>query len=459
MPHDNPRAARTDRRQFLRLGGLAGAGFTLPRFLAAREAVTRSTAGTYGRAKQVIMLFLHGGHPQQETFDPKPHGPAAVRGEFGAIATSVPGVHFSDLLPRTANLMHRMAIVRSMTHDNPNHVQACLPAQTGHKHPPQFASRGDFPPSDTDFPPFGAVLNHLRADQYGLPAWVRVGPLMRRSNGTTLHGQTPGILGKKHASFVVDQSLLARDAIIRVLQPRAGLDQGRIGDRAALRTALNQSLQASQQVPAQRDLDDFYARAVNLLSSPETQAAFDLRREPVALRERYGPTEFGQRCLLARRLAEAGVPMVNVSYCHTPAGSWDTHSKNFSKMKTQLAPDLDTALPALLNDLDERGMLEETLVIVNAEFGRTPKINKNAGRDHWPWVYSLALAGAGIREGTVFGSSDGSAAYPASHPRDPADMAATLYHLLGVAPDTRIYDSLGRPHSLVAGNPIREILA
>ncbi|MCH2399106.1 MAG: DUF1501 domain-containing protein, partial [Pirellulales bacterium] len=255
MPHDNPRAARTDRRQFLRLGGLAGAGFTLPRFLAAREAVTRSTAGTYGRAKQVIMLFLHGGHPQQETFDPKPHGPAAVRGEFGAIATSVPGVHFSDLLPRTATLMHRMAIVRSMTHDNTNHVQACLPAQTGHKHPPQFASRGDFPPSDTDFPPFGAVLNHLRADQYGLPAWVRVGPLMRRSNGTTLHGQTPGILGKKHASFVVDQSLLARDAIIRVLQPRAGLDQGRIGDRAALRTALNQSLQASQQVPAQRDLD------------------------------------------------------------------------------------------------------------------------------------------------------------------------------------------------------------
>ena len=151
--------------------------------------------------------------------------------------------------------------------------------------------------------------------------------------------------------------------------------------------------------------------------------------------------------------------MINVSYCHTPAGSWDTHSKNFSKMKRQLAPDLDTALTALLSDLEERGMFDETLVMVNAEFGRTPKINGNAGRDHWPWVYSLVLAGAGIRPGTVYGASDPSAAYPASQPRDPADMAATLYHLLGVDPDTRIYDTLGRPHSLVTGSPIYEILS
>lgn len=459
MPPYDPPTTGPARRDVLRLGGLAGLGLTLPSLLAAREPGVHAARGSFGQAKQIIMLFLHGGHPQQETFDPKPDGPAAVRGEFGAIATSVPGVHFSELLPQTATLMHRMAIVRSMTHDNPNHVQACLPAQTGHKHPPQFATRGDFPPSDTDFPPVGAVLNHLRSGEYGLPAWVRVGPLMRRGNGTTLHGQTPGLLGKRNGSFVVDQSLLPRDAEIQVLQPRAGLDQIRLGDRAALRSEFNQLRQGSPQVAAQRDLDDFYSRAVDLLSAPETKAAFDLRREPATLRDRYGATEFGQRCLLARRLAEAGVPMVSVSYCHTPSGSWDTHSKNFSKMKTQLAPDLDTALPALLTDLEQRGMLDETLVMVNAEFGRTPKINGNAGRDHWPWVYSLALAGAGIRPGTVFGASDASAAYPASHPRDPADMAATLYHLLGIDPDTRIYDSLGRPHSLVTGNPIHEILS
>ena len=459
MPQNQKRHDGAARRDVLRIGGLAGFGLSLPQLLAAREAAPGNPRGTFGRAKQIIMLFLHGGHPQQETFDPKPHGPSAVRGEFGAIATAVPGVQCSELLPRTATCLDRMAIVRSMSHGNPNHVQACLPAQTGHKHPPQFESRGDFPPSDTDFPPVGAVLDQLKPARNGLPTWVRVGPLMRRSNGTTLHGQTPGLLGKRHSSFVVDQPLLPRRAKIKVLQPRAGLDQLRLVSRAALRAEFNQLSRHLDQVAAQRDLDGYYSRAVDLLSSPKTRAAFDLRREPVALRERYGNTEFGQRCLLARRLAESGVPMVNVSYCHTPAGSWDTHSKNFSKMKQRLAPDLDTSLTALLEDLQQRGMFEETLVIVNAEFGRTPKINSNAGRDHWPSVYSLVLAGAGVQAGAVYGASDSSAAYPASHPRDPADMAATLYHLLGVDPQTRIYDALGRPQSLVVGDPIREILS
>jgi hypothetical protein len=404
------------------------------------------------------MLFLHGGHPQQETFDPKPDGPSAVRGEFGATATSVPGVHFSELLPRCAAMMDRLAIVRSMSHENANHVQACLPAQTGHKHPDQFKSRGDFPPSDMDFPPIGAVLDHLRPAQAELPTWVRVGPLMRRSNGTTLHGQVPGLLGRHHASFVVDQDLLPADVRIKALEPLEGLNGLRLSDRANLRTEFNQLSNHLDTLAEQRALDNFYQRAANLLSSPKTKKAFDLAREPVALRERYGKTEFGQRCLLARRLVEAGVPMVNVSYCHTPSGSWDTHGQNFTKMKDQLGPDLDTAFTALVEDLDQRGMLDDTLVIVNAEFGRTPAINSNAGRDHWPWVYSLALAGAGIRAGTVYGASDASAAYPASTPRDPADMAATLYHLLGIDRETRIRDFLGRPHSLIIGDPIEEIL-
>jgi uncharacterized protein (DUF1501 family) len=459
MTHSQNNSGQLSRRDVLRVGGLASMGLTLPQLLSLRETSAARKSSTFGRARRVIMLFLHGGHPQQETFDPKPDGPSAVRGEFGAIATAVPGVHFSELLPNCAAIMDRLAIVRSMSHENANHVQACLPAQTGHKHPPEFQSKGDFPPSDTDFPPIGAVLDHLRPARAKLPTWVRIGPLMRRSNGTTLHGQVPGLLGKQHSSFVVDQPLLPADVRIKALEPLKGLSGLRLRDRANLRTEFNQLSNQLDQVAEQHDLDGFYQRAANLLSSPKTKAAFDLAREPAAIRERYGNTEFGQRCLLARRLIEAGVPMVNVSYCHTPSGSWDTHGQNFTKMKDQLGPDLDTAFPALVEDLAERGMLDDTLVIVNAEFGRTPKINSNAGRDHWPWVYSLALAGAGIRAGTVYGASDASAAYPASTPRDPADMAATLYHLLGIDPETRIHDFLGRPHSLVIGDPIEEILA
>lgn len=177
------------------------------------------------------------------------------------------------------------------------------------------------------------------------------------------------------------------------------------------------------------------------------------------MRARYGRTEFGQRCLLARRLAEAGVPMTYVSYCHTPAGSWDTHSNHFPQMKNSLAPTFDVAFTALVNDLDERGMLDETLVIAMAEFGRTPQVNKSGGRDHWPFVYSVAFAGAGIRPGTIYGASDGAAAYPTSDPRGPADFCATLYHLLGVPPDTVIYDNLRPPHHLIIGQPIDSILA
>jgi uncharacterized protein (DUF1501 family) len=459
MTHRKKNSEQLSRRDVLRVGSLTGLGLTLPQLLSSRDLSAAQTSSTFGRARRVIMLFLHGGHPQQETFDPKPDGPSAVRGEFGATATSVPGVHFSELLPRCAAMMDRLAIVRSMSHGNANHVQACLPAQTGHKHPAQFESRGDFPPSDMDFPPIGAVLDHLRPARSELPTWVRVGPLMRRSNGTTLHGQVPGLLGKQHASFVVDQDLLPADVRIKALEPLEGLNGLRLSDRANLRTEFNQLSNHLDTLAEQRALDNFYQRAANLLSSPKTKKAFDLAREPVALRERYGKTEFGQRCLLARRLVEAGVPMVNVSYCHTPSGSWDTHGQNFTKMKDKLGPDLDTAFTALVEDLDQRGMLDDTLVIVNAEFGRTPVINSNAGRDHWPWVYSLALAGAGIRAGTVYGASDASAAYPASTPRDPADMAATLYHLLGIDRETRINDFLGRPHSLIIGDPIEEILA
>ena len=405
------------------------------------------------------MLYLHGGHPQQETFDPKPRGPVAVRGEFGAIATSVPGVQFSELLPKIAKRMNRLAIVRSMSHENPNHVQASLPANTGHKHPPNLKRRGDFPPSETDFPPVGAVLDAVRPARGVLPTWVRIGPLMRRSNGTVLHGQLPGFLGAKHAHFAVDQKLTGENVRVKAVAPAEDLTSVRLSARRNLLKQFDAHRRLIEESAPARRLDEFYGKAFHLLSSSKTREAFELSAESSKTRAQYGHTEFGQRCLLARRLAEAGVPMVNVSYCHTPRGSWDTHSRNFSKMKGSLAPTLDTAFTALIDDLSDRGLLDDTLVMINAEFGRTPKINKNAGRDHWPWVYSLALCGAGVRPGAVHGASDNSAAYPSEHPHDPADMAATLYHLLGVPHDTTLYDSLRRPHRVVIGKPIQPILA
>jgi len=433
-------------------------GLTLPGLLAARASGAADGRSTFGRAKQVIVLYLHGGHPQQETFDPKPEGPSEVRGEFGAIGTSLAGVRFSELLPQTARLAHRLAVVRSMSHANANHVTASLPAGTGHAHPPGTPET-DFPPAPTDFPPFGAVLDALRPAARDLPTWVRVGPLMRRNNGTVLHGQTPGFLGSAHASFDVDQELLAADVKIQAVERAAGLTTLRMTGRQDLLQEFEASRRLIDHSPQARDLNTYYQRAFSLLTSDRTRQAFDLASEPAKLRDRYGRTEFGQRCLLARRLAESGVPMVNVSYCHTPNGSWDTHSQNFKQMKESLAPTFDTAFAALVEDLAERGLLDETLVLVNAEFGRTPAINKSAGRDHWPWVYSLALAGAGIKAGTIYGASDRSAAYPTDRPHDPRDMAATIYHLLGVDPKSEIYDRTGRPHQRVIGKPIDGVLA
>lgn len=445
------------RKSLLSLGGLCGLRLTLPELLRSRAAAGDANRETFGRAKHVIMVYLHGGHPQQETFDPKPNGPSAVRGEFGDIPTALPGVRFSEVLPKMATIADRLAVVRSMTHDNPNHVTASLPAMTGHTHPPGTPQR-DFPPAATDFPPLGAVVSLLKPAPPELPTWVRVGPLMRRNNGTVLHGQLPGFLGARHDHFAIDQSLLADHVQVEAVAPGTELNNERLRGRQKLLETFDNQRRTLEALAEARDLDVFYQRAFSLLSAPQTRRAFDLAAERPETRKRYGQTEFGQRCLLARRLVEAGVPMVNVSYCHTPSDSWDTHSQNFRKMRHPLAPTLDLAMHGLITDLEQRGMLDETLVVINAEFGRTPAINKNAGRDHWPWVYSLVLAGAAIRAGTVHGASDASAAYPTESPCSPADFAATLYHLLGVPSDTVIYDRLNRPHRLIIGSTIDAVL-
>jgi uncharacterized protein (DUF1501 family) len=452
------RAVRWNRREVLRAGGVLGLGLSLPDLLRARAAAGPARAGTFGRARSVIVLYLHGGHAQQETWDPKPEGPSPARGEFGAIATSVPGVRVSEVLPRSAQVMHRLAVIRSLSHGNANHVQASLAALTGHAHPPEAESRGDFPPSAHDFPPFGAVMNRLRRTG-GLPTWVQVGPLMRRSNGTVLHGQLPGFLGTRYASMVIDQDLLPERVRVEAVAANPEVTTLRLAARRGLLAQIDGQRRQLDRLGEVQTFDAYQQRALNLLTSPATARAFDLAAEPAATRAQYGRTQFGQCCLLARRLAEAGVPFVNVHFCRTPDGSWDTHSRHFSQMKNVLCPIFDRAFAGLVTDLDQRGLLDQTLVLATAEFGRTPKINGSGGRDHWPWVYAVALAGGGAGRGVVYGSSDRIAAYPTSHPHDPRDLAATVYHLLGVPADTVVHDQTGRPHPLVIGQTIHPLLA
>ncbi len=446
--------SRSTRREMLSLGAAAGLGLSLPALLQARQAA--AAARQPAAAQSLILIYLHGGHPQHETWDPKLQAPAEVRGELGSIETSLPGVRFGEVLPRSAQLADRLTIIRAMSHDNPNHVQASLPAMTGHAHPREVYSRGDFPPSVNDFPCFGAVVDHVRGSGGTLPNWVRLGPLMHRSNGTVLHGQLPGFLGDTHNPFIVDQDLRGEAVQVEAVEPRIGIE--RLRGRQQLLASLDDQ-RRKLDAAAASELNHYRQRAFELLSSDATQRAFDLAAEPSQLRDRYGRTQFGQCCLLARRLAEAGVPLVNVHYCKSPSGSWDTHGDNFRQMRNSLGPTFDQAFSALVADLDERGSSDRVAVLATAEFGRTPKINRSAGRDHWPWVYSIALAGAGLRRGIVYGASDRLGAYPEANPHDPRDLAATVYQLLGIPADTMLHDSQGRLHPLVIGRPIAGILA
>src|SRR5262249_52902697 len=323
------------------------------------------------------------------TWDPKPDGPSPARGEFGVTATSVPELRIGELLPRSARLMHKLAVIRSLSHNNANHVQASLSALTGHAHPPAADSRGDFPASPIDFAPFGLVVSQQRPAR-ALPTGVQVGPTMRRNNGTILHGQFPGFLGTRYSPLVIDQDLQARDVRIDAVSSSADVPLLRLSGRRGLLDQVDAQRRRLDQAAEVQTYDAYRQRAFNLLSAPATARAFALAEEPAVVREQYGRTQFGQCCLMARRLAEAGVPLINVSFCHPPVGSWDTHSRHFSQMRDLLCPIFDRAFAALVNDLDERGLLEQTLVLATAEFGRTPQVNRSGGRDHWPWVYSVA---------------------------------------------------------------------
>jgi hypothetical protein len=284
------RAARRTRRQLIQLGALTGAGLLLPDLLRARDRARAATAqarpagSTFGRARSVIMIYLHGGPAQQETWDPKPGGPYPERGPFGALATSVPGVCFGELLPRSSRLMHKLAVIRSLTHANANHVQAALPAMTGRHHPPGTESRGDFPPSSADFPAIGGVLDRLRPSDR-LPTWVQVGPTMTRSNGTVLHGQSPGFLGSAHGPLVIDQDLTPDRVVVEAVACDRSASAARLGLRRTLRERLDDQRRALDAAAVIRTFDAYQERALDLLTAPRVARAFDLAAKPAAVRD------------------------------------------------------------------------------------------------------------------------------------------------------------------------------
>ncbi|MBN9120648.1 MAG: DUF1501 domain-containing protein [Planctomycetes bacterium] len=462
------------RRETLAAGALTllGGGFTLPQLLAAEA---RRPAGTRpGKAKNVILLYLLGGAPTQDMWDLKPDAPAEIRGEFKPIPTSANGVSICEHLPRTAKWMHRAAIVRSVNHKAGCHN--CLPSYTGLEVP-----MPDQHPRDTDPPSMGSVCEFLRAgrgdlpDYVYLPCWLGWGQAFRRA------GPYAGMLGRKYDPLTSECAPYAdkgenpvpgKPSIVRgapVLPNtafEADLTIDRLNDRRSLLQQIDDRSKKLEADGTVSGYDRVQQRAFGLLTASKMKACFDLSKEDPRLLDRYGRTLFGHSTLIGRKLIEEGVRFVNVTWdlfwdrVKIDYDAWDTHTKNFSIMKENKLPHFDLTFTALLEDLSNRGLLDDTLVVVMSEMGRTPKINGNAGRDHWTFCYSVVLAGAGIRGGTVCGASDAQAAYVKDRPVSTADVCATIYECLGIDPESMVPDKTGRPNGIShGGKPIREIVA
>jgi hypothetical protein len=434
--------------------GAAGFGLTLPQLLSAR-AVGAAT----GSAKSCIWIFLSGGPSQYETFDPKPDAPLEYRGTFKPIRTNVPGIDVTEHLPLLAKQAHRYALIRSLTHTEPNHPAGCYWLMTGYKYPRATSLSAAL--SREDRPHHGSVLARLRpTDDPGLPSFVTL-PEQIQPNGPIRSGQHAGFLGAAYDPMVIHSDPNAPDFTPGELKISEGLSGDRLLRRRALLRQTNR-LTAAESGDLDAPLQPQYVKAFDLLTGGAANRAFDLSRETAATKDRYGRHVFGQSTLLARRLVEAGVRLVAVNWVRHDYGNggqgWDTHEKHLQWSKDELLPPTDRAVSALLEDLAQRGLLDETLVVVTGEFGRTPKFNPQGGRDHWPNVFSTLVAGGGIRGGQVYGSSTRDGAYVASDPVTPGDLAATLYHCLGVDPRAEITDQQNRPFAISDGEVLSRLL-
>jgi hypothetical protein len=448
------RRQKPSRREALRAGALTLTGLGLAELERGRAVAASASTGGFGRARSCILIFQWGGPSQLDTWDPKPDAPAEIRGEFATIATRTPGLRISEHFPRLAARTDKLAIVRSMSHDDPAHLSTAHRLLTGHLAPTPFSDAVG--PSPRDWPHLGALVARCRPSRgTTLPSavtmpWTVAHPA---APGGKAPGQHAGWLGKGFDPFRVEGDPNAPGFQVEGLVAPEDVAQGRWNDRRALLAA--QAAMPGWSGSGPRSWDGFQIRALDALVSAEARGAFQLDREDPKVRDRYGRNIHGQCLLLARRLVEAGVGLVTVNWHDDHVNFWDTHSDNFNHLKNRLMPPADQGFAALLDDLDERGRLDETLIVWVGEFGRAPRITKNnAGREHWPRCYSAALAGGGIRGGIVHGASDRWAAYPARDPVSPDDLGATILHALGIDPATEVRDPTGRPMRINAGTPV-----
>jgi uncharacterized protein DUF1501 len=434
------------RRRLLQAG-------TLALFSGAAPAHAAGAPAGAGRARACILVYLLGGPSHIDMWDLKPDAPAEVRGPFRPIRTSAPGVEISEHLPRIARQAHRLAIVRSVTYPNGDHPFMTYHTLTGRVSPEPLGANTVLPPSRRDDPHLGSVVARFKHRRPDVPGYVAIPEVRVRMQPVPIAGGgRAGFLGPQYDPLCINE-----DPRERV----EGLDLPEMVSAARFdrRRSLLATLDGTPAEGAQGEYQAFRDRGTGLVRAAGADGLFSLDREPEPLRERYGKHRFGQSLLLARRLVERGVSFAAVHFNHmSKCDGWDTHANNFECLKGELLPLLDQGLSALLQDLADRGLLDETLVVVMGEFGRTPKINASAGRDHWGECASVVLAGGGVRGGTVVGASDGTGAYPVEQPVGPPDIVATIYHALDLRPEARMYDSLlQRPMTLCDGVPLRQL--
>ena len=441
-PHTHSPIGYT-RREVMQIGysGLLGLG--LPSLIKNRLLAQSETA-----PKSIIIVFLTGAPSHHDTFDMKPEAPAEIRGEFKPTATSTAGLHVCEHLPKLAAIADKYAVVRSLSHKDNNHLMSTHYVLTGEWQPGGFF---DKVASRTDWPNYAGGLAYMRPRNDGIPNGVNL-PTFLQSSTLTWPGQHAGALGPTYDPWQITKDPNKADFEVANLSLAPGVDLQRLEGRHTLVSRLNKqqdrlsSTQVAQRMTSEQDL------AYSILSSSKLGRAFDLKHEKDSLRDQYGRHTYGQSLLLARRLVEVGVPIVQVNM--GAVQTWDNHSKIFKTLKDRLLPPTDQGVAALITDLDQRGLLDNTLVMMLGEFGRTPKINDKAGRDHWgPCFYAL-FAGAGVQGGQVIGKTDKHATYPSTHPYSPEDIGATVYSLLGIAPDTVVHDRFNRPMRLNQGEVI-----
>ena len=450
------------RDAMIRLGQLGAGSLLLPTLAAANPPAPRATADA------CIYLFLWGGPPQHDTFDPKPDAPAEIRGEFKPISTSVPGLHFADPLPKLAAHADKMTVIRSLTHGSNNHEPSVYHMLTGRQNPTLVVPRNQR--NRGDFPNFAAVVSKF-ARPSNVPHAVTV-PRPIGHSGVTYSGTHAGFLGPAFDPLERAAAKDTKEAASHPLSPFADLPDSRLTARDGLLKQLEKQ-DAALQSGAAGPLDANRDRAMRMLAAPAVRAAFEVDREPPKLRDRYGRNEYGESLLLARRLVEAGVKVVAINWMYIfPNGVvsnvWDNHSGlNIHGSKTGYdllrspvcLPPLDQGLSALLEDLSDRGLLGRTLVTAAGEFGRTPKVNKDGGRDHWGAAQSVLFAGGGVKGGQVIGRTDKQGAYPTDQPVSPEDFLATIHTALGVSPGAELLDRENRPQVAATGTPVRGVLA